>query len=100
MNSFTTASKVAAVSSHMRLIECMNATVQFNPRNRRPLEEEFNMIVIATDWGVFICAGPIVRINPHEIHVSDPTWLDTLYTGPGPVRALLYGLQWPNPSSE
>lgn len=30
--------------------------------------------------------GPIVRINPHEIHVSDPTWLDSLYPGPGPVR--------------
>ncbi|KAL9129093.1 MAG: hypothetical protein Q9217_002365 [Psora testacea] len=30
--------------------------------------------------------GPVVRINPHEIHVSDPTWLDTLYPGPGPVR--------------
>ncbi|KAI4283741.1 MAG: hypothetical protein L6R38_001955 [Xanthoria sp. 2 TBL-2021] len=30
--------------------------------------------------------GPIVRINPYEIHVSDPSWLDTLYPGPGPVR--------------
>ncbi|KAI4093907.1 MAG: hypothetical protein LQ339_007589 [Xanthoria mediterranea] len=30
--------------------------------------------------------GPIVRINPHEIHVSDGAWLDTLYPGPGPVR--------------
>ncbi|RYC56222.1 hypothetical protein CHU98_g9982 [Xylaria longipes] len=26
--------------------------------------------------------GPVVRINPHEIHVRDSTWIDTLYTGP------------------
>ncbi|KAL6866099.1 hypothetical protein ACO1O0_002199 [Amphichorda felina] len=26
--------------------------------------------------------GPIIRINPHEIHVSDSSWVDTLYTGP------------------
>ncbi|GAP93176.1 putative cytochrome P450 [Rosellinia necatrix] len=25
--------------------------------------------------------GPVVRINPHEVHVEDSTWLDTLYCG-------------------
>ena len=34
-------------------------------------------------------AGPIVRINPDEIHVKDPTWLDTIYSGPGHVRLSL-----------
>lgn len=32
-----------------------------------------------------ICAGPIVRIAPNEVSVSDPAFVDTIYA-PGPGR--------------
>lgn len=30
--------------------------------------------------------GPVVRINPEEIHVKDSEWFDVLFAGPGHVR--------------
>lgn len=39
-----------------------------------------------------VCVGPIVRINPEEIHLSDSNWLDTLYPGPSRYVELIVRL--------
>lgn len=37
--------------------------------------------------------GPIVRINPIHLHISDPSYYNTIYTGPGHKRAKCFWQQ-------
>jgi hypothetical protein len=39
-----------------------------------------NFIYIRTAL-MFYISGPIIRINPHEIHINDPGYIDEIYAG-------------------
>ncbi|KAI1633230.1 putative flavonoid 3-hydroxylase [Biscogniauxia mediterranea] len=71
---------------------CFHPLAKFPGPKLAAATELYELFVDLNPWkgGTFIHSlnemhdkyGPIVRINPHEIHVRDSTWLGTLYTGP------------------
>ena len=47
--------------------------------------DALSQIIIITD--VYSGAsGPIIRINPHEIHINDPEYIDELFAGASKKR--------------
>jgi hypothetical protein len=39
-----------------------------------------NQFQIQTALMLYV-SGPIIRINPHEIHINDPAYIDEVYAG-------------------
>ncbi|KAL2211572.1 benzoate 4-monooxygenase cytochrome P450 [Sarocladium strictum] len=83
-----------------RVLRCLYNISPFHPLYRFPgpkiaavsyLYEAYHDWILKGRYGKVIADmhktyGPIVRINPDELHCSDPYFTDEIYAGPGRVR--------------